>query len=959
MSNVYIIKVVKYGQVIQRKQINTGMRKGVPATVLKAEPNVTYVLQSLDSDNPIAKIITQRVGQNLHLTVEDGDIRQPQVVIENFAEFESSTAFATTLKLGGLSYFNAESDSAFSLSSWGLESGITTLVAPGAQSAGFMSPLAWAGAGTAVAVAAKSSSKSESTDATTAATEAAQNKVVAYAQATNTSTITPLQTSDYSAAGLTGVNTSNVDAINSAISRVHSSNMADIKTVLAAYLKIMAKANGTDADTTNNDPTLADYQALGIKLLGAETATTAYPLNLLNDIIKARTPTDINTVTKLDGYAAMADKLMLTAKGNLPTTPLSVADLNSIGLSDINSNNLGAFLSAVEASANSGEGIDMLQELKNISTAYLKILALADGIKTNTTEQSKTPTLADYLTIGVSAGKATNSSQAQQAAALKLLNDTVDGLSNSAVDTIAEINALGASIDKLMAVCIASDHAAALAIGLTATELAAMGITGVTADNLGAVTEAIRITQSSNGSAIDTLKELQSAADLGVIMNYADTSNGASAHIAPTLAQYLSAGLPAIDSSSNKAITSTNLAAINTAVDALSSSQVNSVAGIQSVLNAYGKAFAQADGVKANTQASAKLLLSDYTSLGALSHFDAVTGLTNGNTSAKAMGQATDDQHVSALNLLTDVIDGRNASQVDSVAEINLLSVATDKVIDLAAHRTPSSDLTVADLNAMGVNSANTDNLSQIVSNIQNTYDTGNTNSASVDSLSEIQSLVSVAVAQVYAGDGSKAAPTLQDYKDLNLSDVTWNETLRSAVNTVVNALNTSDISQIKLSGIASAYQSILNEATNGITNTNTDPTAAQYEAVLLNTGHAFHGAANATTHTSVASNALALMNDVVAHKAAANLSSINALETMANNVDHLISLATGGTSTTTLAELSALGFNTNGWSDTYNSTKINKITQLIAATDDSGVNAIHSWQQVQDIINASAVFSA
>jgi len=55
MSNVYTFKVIKHGQVILRKQISNGTRKGMAATVLQAEPDVTYVFQSQDGASPIKK----------------------------------------------------------------------------------------------------------------------------------------------------------------------------------------------------------------------------------------------------------------------------------------------------------------------------------------------------------------------------------------------------------------------------------------------------------------------------------------------------------------------------------------------------------------------------------------------------------------------------------------------------------------------------------------------------------------------------------------------------------------------------------------------------------------------------------------------------------------------------------------------------------------------------------------
>jgi hypothetical protein len=111
--------------------------------------------------------------------------------------------------------------------------------------------------------------------------------------------------------------------------------------------------------------------------------------------------------------------------------------------------------------------------------AYAKILAEANGATADATP-GVNPTAADYATIGAVIGTAATDPEA-----LSLLNDAIGAQPTTGVDTVAEINALAAIVDKVM-------NAAAGGTPLpTEAELAALGITGVTPANLAAVLAAI------------------------------------------------------------------------------------------------------------------------------------------------------------------------------------------------------------------------------------------------------------------------------------------------------------------------------------------------------------------------------------------------------------------------------------------------------------------------------------
>ncbi|MEY4317131.1 MAG: hypothetical protein RI902_939 [Pseudomonadota bacterium] len=951
MTNIFTVKLLKNGQLIQQRQVHTGLAESTGAVRIKAQADTVYVLSSETSKKSVSKIATQRIGTDLHMVLDDSTKGKPQLIIEGYFEPNQNSALATMGSEGELVLFSAQSQQPMQATAD--SNPVLVQTANGADASWWGSPgvqLAMIAGG----ILAFSAVKSKSSDSA----QPSQNTIVAYA--TGAAQATTPTDATYKEAGYTGVTTSNVGAINSALQRTRTQDSSGIQKVITTYQKLIDKANGNTADTTTNDPTLSDYQALGIVLLNIERASNGNALGLLNDIVKSRNLGDINTVSKLDGFASIADKIMLLAKGDVPSSPLSMAELNSIGLSDVTEGNIAAIRSAIGASTDDGEGVKSVTQLKDIQTAYLKVLAQADGTKGNTVDASKTPTASELQTLGVALGKAGTKDDAQQVNALKLLNDVIDGLNNAAVDTVAEISALATTIDKVMNVAKAANNADAIAVGLMVSELTGLGLSGVTNDNLAQMVEAIRLTQSSDGSKVNTFKQMQSAIDLGVIMQYAESLPSASTgHVAPSLSQYLSAGLTSVDVGTNKAISANNLLAINSAVEAVQANNVNSLDKLQKVVNAYAKLLTLADGVKANT--TDVLTPEEYSLLGALTTFDVNTGATGAtgtnSYTSKAANDSSSPQKVTALTLLNDVINARVSSQVDSIAEINLMSAAVDKVLD-QANGTPTATLKVSDFSLLGIQNVTDANLAQVVANLHTAAGT-QTDGQPIDTLAEIQKSVSLAVVQMYAdnsSNNSNTTPTLQIYKDLNFSDISWDNALVTAVNTVIDSKSKSDINLSSLEGIVIAFESILAEATNGVNNKNTDPTASIYETVTGSSTHIF--SVNNANLPMLDDNALVLMNQIVQHKTPDQLNSLVKVELLAKQVDQLMKLASN-TGTITFTDLSSMGFSIpSGWSDYNTPNKINKFSQLVVAGADAG-DEINSWEKVQNIINSSAVISA
>jgi hypothetical protein len=525
---------------------------------------------------------------------------------------------------------------------------------------------------------------------------------------------------------------------------------------------------------------------------------------------------------------------------------------------------------------------------------------------------------------------------------------------------VKEISDLAVVVDKVLNLSIAASGAGA-AVGLTVADLVLLGVSGVTTDNYAQVMEAIRLTQSTNGAALDTVKKLQVVADFGVIMNYADTAPGAVAHIAPSLAQYQNVGLLSTDSGTNKAITTANKSAVDSAVEALSAADVSTTVRLQALVNTYSKVFSAANSIKADTLDAAKLTAVDVQILGALSNYDAQTGAIGGSTSGKALGSGA--QQGAALKLFNDVIDGRSSGQVDTVVELNQLNIVIDKVLDLSRGVTPAVALTAAEftlIGVTGVTSGTNGNLAKVTAGISATRsNTANGSDGTlVDTLAELQAIASLAVVQSYSND-SASAPTIPNaltYSvDLGFTDISNNSNLANAVNSSLVVKDNGNISLAEVRQLALDFQSILNEATSGTSNTNLDPSAAQYANVLSNTSHVFH-VTSPNSPTALQGNALGLLNDVVRHKSQTGVDSVLELEAIATVVDNVMKTAAGAAGNNVLfGELiNILGMaNTNQFSDFNNSAKTTALNNAIRNTVDSG-EGVHTWDQLQFILNAA-----
>jgi hypothetical protein len=187
-----------------------------------------------------------------------------------------------------------------------------------------------------------------------------------------------------------------------------------------------------------------------------------------------------------------------------------------------------------------------------------------------------------------------------------LLGSVIDRNASSAVDTVAEMQALANAVQAVM------DGANGTAGLPTKAQLELLGMTGVTDANLAAIQIAIADTVN-DGSAVDSLAKLQAVVSSGAsqgldrITAYA-TSGGTT--VAPTEYDYQLAGV--------SGVTASNLAGLNAVIRTKTASQVDTASEIQTfVLVAMPDLIAFPSNGAAATQISiAKSALTGNDTLG-------------------------------------------------------------------------------------------------------------------------------------------------------------------------------------------------------------------------------------------------------------------------------------------------------------------------------------------------------
>ena len=281
---------------------------------------------------------------------------------------------------------------------------------------------------------------------------------------------------------------------------------------------------------------------------------------------------------------------------------------------------------------------------------------------------------------------------------------------------------------------------------LTAADFAAIGMTGVTEHNLATIIAEIAAT-SDDGSDVDTVSELSAviaqavadatAASLAVISAYDGTNT------LPTVDDYFNAGTTGMND--------TRLAPVNSIMEQVASSDSDTAAEIQAVIDAYSLILTAADSSPASGP---------------------VLALTAGGYATLALGTLDTSAEVGLMN---SVLAGRSQAQVDTYAELAAIADVVSRMVEVAGGLIPSPAVTLDDLALIGITGLDETNLAQFLSAIADTADTG----SDIDSLAEMQAIAdhvvadqADAIALVAAYDGTNTAPSAATFTAIGIVGV-------------------------------------------------------------------------------------------------------------------------------------------------------------------------------------------
>lgn len=542
-SAVYAVRVVKDGRTVTRRQISEGLGRA-DAVVIKAAAGVIYVLGDAASPNGLGaaptKITTKRVGKNLHVSFAKSGLGNPDVpdlIIEGYFDYPASPVMGA-LESGALENYDlghsvqANQDQASqaqgATSQAGSGSGAGGAVQAslaGAAPAG-LGTMGWGLAILGGALALGGGGKGSSSSATPDAATAAQSKISAYA---NDGTQTAPTAADYTSLGVTGVTSSNLAAINSAIDALASTSVnskAKVQTVVDTFKLILAEANGAlEDDTPTSDPTAAQYALIGANI--GLAATGSANLSLLNDALGELASTAVDTITEINALAASANAVIAGAAGGMSPT---LAQLSLLGIVGVTNSNLLAVQNAIGATADSGLLVDSLAELQAVVTTAVSAALASQTVLMNyaISGTNPAPLLTDYGNLGVSGVSTEN---------LTSMNSAVESLMSLGVNAPYKVQALvdsytkilleanGATADATTADPTSDDYAAiGAAIGLANGGVA--GGADVASNALSLLNDALGAQQLAG---VDTVGEFNTLSGLiDKVINLAGLATGAS-----------------------------------------------------------------------------------------------------------------------------------------------------------------------------------------------------------------------------------------------------------------------------------------------------------------------------------------------------------------------------------------------------------------------------------------------
>lgn len=304
---------------------------------------------------------------------------------------------------------------------------------------------------------------------------------------------------------------------------------------------------------------------------------------------------------------------------------------------------------------------------------------------------------------------------------------------------------------KLMASAVANIYQVAAGgstSSLTVEQLTAIGVQGVTQANLPLILVALAASPD-DGSGTDTLAEIQALVNFMKATAVTAIAASSNSQTLPTVQAYLQAGITGISTASAPAIGGFLAGLGNNAKD--------STAEIQAVVDSFKFLLSSArGGSAAESNALAELLGINNPTAGPTADTYAALGITAASTLDS-----------SALALLNSTLGNLDAAQLDSPAELTALATAVATVIN------STSNATLQDFQKLGLTGVTSANLATIKTLI------ASANSSAKDSFTELQTLIdnsliaTATTAFANASTSATAMPTVQDFRSMGVAGVT------------------------------------------------------------------------------------------------------------------------------------------------------------------------------------------
>ncbi len=785
--------------------------------------------------------------------------------------------------------------------------------------------------------------------AVTAAGDAAVSTILDVA---NTQEPTVLSEDTFAAAGIEGVDASNLAYMATQIDSGAYTTYDDINNMVANYVNYQAV---TDALTPTGDPSTIDATGLN-NIDGVSGAIDSTETNALYGDALANAADsgefldpDNPTTTEINTVIAAVNNIADVSTGTQPTSALTTTDLDNAGI-------IGATTASISGIANqlATNTLTSVTDMQNMVTGYVSVVDdmnnntdgtdvtaaelnnivgvtgaentneafYSDVLSTTTFVDSSNPTPTEIQTVvtavnnisdvidGSADGSTLSDTTFSNAGFTEVTNDLLavitPQLQTGNVTTQTEIQAMISGVAEI----VSDINGDADGTSVTATDLNALdGVSGAEVTQETLYSEALT-TASTTGFAdpnAPTPAEVQTI--VTAINRISDVMDGSALPTSLSDQDFAYVGITGVGA--------TNLAVMS---DQINAGNLTDLSSIQTVVDAYASITSVVTGVDDGTSLTATEL-------------NQITGITGAVTTNEAL-------YITALeNADTSLIADPNSPTPTELQSI----ITSVNAVELVRDGTNSpSTLSPTDFDTLGINGVDSDNLTFVAEQISlgNIADVTQIQ-AMVDGYNEIVSDIAG------TADGTNVTATQLNALDGVNSAVSTNEALYS------EALNTAATSFVDSANPASTEIQTIVQSVNAIADITT---GSQPPTTLTTTMLDDIGVTDAT---------MASITGIADQLATGNFTSVSDIQTLVDNYNSIVSEITAQPdgSPITATELNALdgvasaqAANESIYTTTLAASPFVNPSQPTAAEIESVITASNNWVDVMNNVQGAEV---